>query len=152
MLGSDHEGEIVNAARLATKLVKSWNSTIAEVLNFNAPPPGGTQTLAGGGVGGKKTFTQKDLDDAYHRGFTAGVKSGASATKSANRTWKQWAKDRVNDDAELLSQWEYEFFTDFAGGRFATPTVKQRAIFLRVAGRLDLEPPESTDPQTEVPF
>jgi hypothetical protein len=43
MLGSDHDGEVVNAGRLATRLVRSagltWNDVVARSFESSAPPP-----------------------------------------------------------------------------------------------------------------
>jgi hypothetical protein len=43
MLGSDHDGEVVNAGRLATRLVRSagltWNEVVVRSLLSSPPPP-----------------------------------------------------------------------------------------------------------------
>jgi hypothetical protein len=48
----------------------------------------------------------------------------------------------VREDEEYLSQWELNFFGDFSAGRYAVPTEKQRAVFVRVSIRLEIELPE----------
>lgn len=145
MLGSDHDGEVLNAARLARKLVLDHKCTFEEIFS-----PTGRATNPGSGRNGEggKVFSQKDLDEAYLRGFKEGVK----LARSGNRGWRQWAKDRVDNDADLISDWELRFFGDFATGKFARPTAKQRAIFERVADRLGIELPEPTPEQAECPF
>jgi hypothetical protein len=83
------------------------------------------------------------LQSEYQRGFAAGVKhTNPMAQTAANRRWKQWAKDRVDNDEDYLSAWEITFFGSFAVGRYATPSEKQRAVFEKIAARLDLELPE----------
>ena len=135
MLGSDHDGEVLNAARLAHQLVKSQKLTWEETLNACAKPLGGANRAAGGGKGEQ----DQELNAAFNAGFEAGVKSQTKPKPS----WRQWAKDRVANDEDCLSSWELNFFGSFGSGRFAVPSDKQHAIFVRVAERLDLELPES---------
>jgi hypothetical protein len=101
------------------------------------------------GEGGGKGFEQKDLEAAYKNGYETAVKDIQEKRVNTYVSWKEWARQRAAEP-ELLSDWEYDFFSDFACGRFAKPTVRQRAIFARVAGRLDLVLPESHDPQGEM--
>ena len=149
MLGSDHDGEVLNAARLAHKLLGYHNLSWYELMNGSASTVRGDANLAAGGEEeGEKEFTRKDLEDAYHRGFRDGVKS----RQEARLSWKRWAAYAVNEEQDNLSEWEYTFFSDFAQGRYNTPTEKQRVIFVRVAERLDLVLPESPLPDPELPF
>jgi hypothetical protein len=147
MLGSDHDGEVLNAARLARKLVLNSKSTFEEIFSpaGRGHNPGGRPGMRGEG---NKFFDQKDLQEAHDRGFAAGVKS-ARAYKAGG--WKQWAKERVAIPDEI-SPWELKFFSDFANGKFSRPTEKQRGIFERVAERLDLELPESRPNGSDPPF
>jgi hypothetical protein len=82
----------------------------------------------------------KDLKEAYNNGFEAGVKS---MQKVRTNNWRQWAQDIVREEEDHLSPWEINFFGSFGAGRFGSPSDKQRAVFERVATRLDLELPEN---------
>ena len=156
MLGSGHEGEMVNAARLVCRFMTDhklyWGDVIAEQIKLSVNGSastglGAANRAAGGGRGEEAAEMKRKIDAAYQAGFQAGVNS-----RKPNGDWKAWARSRANDDRDCISSWEFTFFSDFAGGRFAKPTAKQRAIFERVAERLDLELPESNYAGEEPPF
>jgi hypothetical protein len=148
MMGSSHDGEVLNAARLAHKLARSlggWEVVLGSAYNplgdaNRAEREEGWQ--AGWQEGWQEGFEKggENADqDAYDKGFQDGVNSAKSI--KATRSWRQWAKDRVKDDEDYLSAWEINFFGSFGAGRYAEPSKKQHAIFVRVAQRLDLELP-----------
>lgn len=142
MLGSDHDGEVVNAARLAHRLLRSKPYTWDEVVSVN----GSASTNAGGtnrAAGGREAEIlelKKQIAVAYKNGFQDGVKSTGQRMVKAN--WKQFARLVVENEQDFLSDWEIKFFGSFAEGRRNVPTDKQKAIFVAVAERLGLEPPE----------
>jgi hypothetical protein len=149
MLGSDFDGEVLNAARCLENFRSRCNVSWQQLMEDTSAPPGVNQTWAGGGGGDGKGRSNKELEAAYDKGFNDGVK----AQRDLKRTWKLWAKERVEEDQDMLSEWEINFFGDFSTGRFAFPTAKQHAIFERVADRLNLELPALPgDSQTEMPF
>lgn len=121
MMGSSHDGECLNAARLAHRLVTDQKLSWANLL-----------------VGNSST-NRDDYKLGFERGYAAGLKA-ATPRKRAN--WKEWARTVVSEEAEYLNAWEFTFFESFADGRRAVPSEKQRAIFERVAERLDLVLPE----------
>jgi hypothetical protein len=151
MIGSDHDGEVLNAARLAHQTLKSHKVTMAEFLgavNSSAPTQNGAANRAARGVEwqagyvegfekGKK-IAMGDMTAAYNDGFAMGVKS----VTSTPRTWQQWSSDRLDNDQDFLSSWEIDFFTSFVRGVRPTPTVKQYGVFSRVALKLGIALPE----------
>ena len=140
MLGSQHDGEILNAARLAAKLVRAQRCTWEEILN--APANLSPTNRAAQGMAGEIDELKQRLNATYQAGFRAGVNSAYASLKRPENGWRQWAADLVKEEEDNLSDWEINFFGGFANGRFAVPTVKQRAIFADVAERLDRELPE----------
>ena len=156
MLGSKFDGEVLNAARLANQLVKDQGLQWGEVVEAHASTPawdhktGGAAEKGGGqegsayragleaGLARGAELAAAAIKSEYHRGF----KDGVNSKQRVDRWWKEWAKQRCINDKELLSDWEFSFFESFAVGRHVVPSGKQRAIFERVAARLDLEFPE----------
>jgi hypothetical protein len=151
MLGSDFDGEVVNAARLAHKLVTTSGLCWADVIK-NTPACGsaplGAQTGRRRRGRGGKVSEDNDLDAATEAGFSAGVKQKpAQSVRTYN--WRQWAEDIVRLEEDCLSAWEINFFGSYAASRRVEPSDKQRAIFVRVAERLDLALPERPRPENE---
>lgn len=165
MIGSDHDGEVLNAARLARRLVKEHGLSLHEVLggedvNGSASTHGGAANRAAGGKGyqeGYEEGLQKGAELAaaavraeYSRGFHDGVNNAKSIGLKADRSWKDWAQDRIDNDSNELSDWETNFFGDFSNGRYATPTDKQRGIFERVGRRLGISLPGAANGYDDV--
>lgn len=152
MLGSTYEGERLNAATLAHKILTHHKLSWDELLNCASATPGYVNRAAGGpkqweegfeaGLDRGAELARAAISAEYTRGFSDGVKSAKELGIKAERHWRAWAKDRINNDADFLTDWEINFFGDFSVGRYAVPSAKQRAIFERVAGRLSLELPE----------
>lgn len=158
MLGSRYDGEVLNAAKLAHRLLTDYKLQWGEVLypasrNGSAAPGHGFSAERGEGwEAGYEAGYEAGQNDAaqlyasalqaqYERGFAAGVKSVNAGRTYPRQGWKAWAHARVDEDHDCLSDWEIKFFGSFAAGRYAVPSEKQRAIFERVAARLDLELP-----------
>lgn len=162
MLGSGHEGEMVNAARLVVRFMNDhklyWGDAIAERIKVSVNGSASTSLGAANRAAGeaeRQQAYQEGFDKAtklaaaalgreYDRGFNDGVNSHKAAKR--DRSWKLWAADRLNEDEDCLSDWEIKFFGDFSNGRYAVPTVKQRAVFERVAARLGIEHPGMNAP------
>jgi hypothetical protein len=155
MIGSDHDGEVLNAARLVSRTLRHHKMTVAEFLgavNSSAPTQNGAANRAAWEEGRRAGYQEgydkavKLASDAvaaeYTRGFTEGVKSAKSIGLKADRSWREWATDRIDNDREFLTQWEADFFTSFGSAARLTPTVKQYAIFCRVGERLRIALPE----------
>lgn len=158
MMGSNYDGEVCNAAKLAQRLLSHHKLTWGEVLNGSATTStSNANRAAGGGRGGEAASYEKGfqagldrgaelaaaaIKQEYLRGYSDGVKHAKHLGIKSNRSWREWAQDRVDHDEDCLSEWEINFFGSFAAGRYAVPSDKQRAIFQRVAARLDLELPE----------
>ena len=134
MLGSNHDGEVLNAARIAHKHVEALGGWEV-VIGAPPQPPSGVNRASVG----EKALRDKELKAAYDNGFAAAVKAGQ---KVRTTNWRQWAKDLVDEQEDCLSDWEIKFFGGFGNGKFYVPTAKQRAVFEKVAARLDLELPE----------
>jgi hypothetical protein len=144
MCGSDFDGEVVNAARAAHRLANDLGGWEV-VINASRNPPLGAQTGRRRGGGGKVS-EDNDLDAATEADFSAGVKQKpAQSVRTYN--WRQWAEDIVRLEEDCLSAWEINFFGSYAASRRVEPSDKQRAIFVRVAERLDLALPERPRPE-----
>lgn len=162
MMGSNYDGEILNAARLAQRMIANkklmWGDVIG--VNGSASTHGGAANRAAGGKGyqeGYEEGLQKGAELAaaavraeYSRGFHDGVNNAKSIGLKADRSWKDWAQDRIDNDSNELSDWETNFFGDFSNGRYATPTDKQRGIFERVGRRLGISLPGAANGYDDV--
>lgn len=153
MLGSAFDGEVVNAARLAAQLLTNYKLSWAELIGPGYASTNGDLNRAGGGPEQWRAGFEAGLQKAaqmqkaalaaeYSNGFADGVKNARAMGVRPDSSWKDWARHRADSDHEWLSDWEVKFFGSFADGRYAVPSQKQRAIFERVAERLDLELPE----------
>jgi hypothetical protein len=129
MMGSAHDGEILNAARLAQRLIGGEGMTWDEVL-----------------ADGNSHISQDDMQRLFDAGYKKGV-ADTTAVMAKNRppqpgrTWVSFARnlrDVYNDD---LSDWEQGFVESFIERGWANPTPKQQKVFERIAGKLDLECP-----------
>jgi hypothetical protein len=134
MIGSDHDGEALNAARLAQRLIGSLQMTWEDVL-----------------AGGNGKISQEDMqvlfdagfrkgyDDGYRRGLAEGhAKPRGRDPGTTFLSWVRGLRDVYNDD---LSDWEQGFVDSFITRGWSHPTPKQRAVFERIANKLDLECP-----------
>jgi hypothetical protein len=124
MTGSAHDGEAINALRLAQRLVANAGITLLEALSV---PP---------------NTTALDLQriasveaDAYARGFRRGLEEGGGAVQDRPRTWPLFAQHLLDHHARLLNSWEQSFCNSFCASGWPEPTVKQRAIFTKIANR-----------------
>lgn len=160
MIGSTFDGEVLNAARLARRILYdyklSWREVVEGRLNGSASTVLGDVNLAAARERGREEGYaegfEAGMDEGariaaaaikaeFTRGFAEGVKSAKSTGIRADRSWREWAQDRVNNDQYMISDWEFTFFESFAAGRYAVPSDKQRAIFARVSARLGIALP-----------
>lgn len=139
MMGSDHDGEVLNAARLAQRVLTDhklqWGDVIG--LNGSAPSaPGGANRAEGGGGGKEDVEIAEKIRTAYNMGFRDGVNHRA---QQRAEDWRTIAQD-ILDEGDITA-WEETFFMSFASGVRRVPTEKQQSIFERVAHRLGIELP-----------
>jgi hypothetical protein len=136
MIGSAHDGEALNAARLAQQLIGSLELSWEDVLS----PGSGSisqadmQTLFDAGF-------RKGHDDGYRRGLAEGhARSGpqARAPGTSFVSWVRGLRDVYNDD---LTNWEQGFIESFLSRGWPAPTPKQRSVFERIADKLGMECP-----------
>jgi hypothetical protein len=133
MMGSAHDGEVLNAARMAQKLIGSEALTWEEVF---APQSNGRDY----------THDTTQYQAGYAAGYAKGCKDGfASAVPQTYRarglTWRGFALDLRNDHFDDLSEWEQGFVESFIERGWNNPTPKQRAIFERIADTLGVDCP-----------
>jgi hypothetical protein len=124
MLGSAHDGEILNAAKLAQRQLGTLGVTWEELLN-------GIQTTV-------------SLEDAYRQGHSDGFrKAQAQAAKTSARqlTWATLARQMLDCDDDL-TEWETGFLQNYVDRGWPSPTIKQRAVMERLAQKLGFDTPE----------
>jgi hypothetical protein len=134
MIGSAHDGEALNAARLAQRLIGSLELTWEDVLD----PSSGhisqedMQTLFDAGF-------RKGYDDGYRRGLAEGhAKPRGLAPGTSFVSWVRNLREIYNDD---LTDWEQGFVDSFLSRGWPAPTPKQRSVFERIAEKLDMQCP-----------
>jgi len=129
MMGSAHDGEVLNAARLAQRTLGELGLTWAEVVSEE---------------GGKGDYTAADVELAYQTGHASGYGKGYAEAKADSvvngpmpfQSWRGVAQDLLDNHDHLLTEWERGFFGSYLERRWGTPTDKQRAIFERVADKV----------------
>lgn len=126
MLGSDHEGEVLNAARMAQRLIGSEAMTWAEVMGA--------------------TNGQYMDPGAYNAGYAAGYAKAMSEDKARRHTklmtWFVFVRELRDEYEDNLSEWEQGFVESFIGRGFARPTPRQRTVFENIAEKLGIDLPE----------
>ena len=133
MMGSAHDGEILNAARLAQRFIGGEGLTWEEVL---------TQKSAGGNSGRVEGDRYRDgYSDGYHKGLAEGRAQGSTVKKVV--TWTGWSRFVMDRHEKNLSDWEQGFIESFISRGWATPTPKQYKVFERIAEKLELDLPDT---------
>lgn len=127
MLGSEHDGEVLNAARLAQRELGAMGVTWAEVIN--------------GGAG----YAQEAANAGYDRGFREGLTRGKREAEEAARlkrppNWQTFALTLLHE--YRLTEWEIGFCENFVERGWASPTPKQHGVFERIASKFDLDLPD----------
>jgi hypothetical protein len=134
MIGSNHDGEALNAARLAQRLIGSLGMTWDEVLASGDGhiSQDDMQVLFTAGY-------RKGHDEGYRRGLAEGhAKPRARDPGTSFMSWVRNLRDVYNDD---LTDWEQGFVESFIERGWSHPTPKQRAVFDRIADKLDMDCP-----------
>jgi hypothetical protein len=124
MMGSAHDGECLNAARLAQRLIGAEELTWEEVLS-------GTGNSGGGAI---------SFNRGYQEGYRRGLAEG-HAGKAKPVTWTAFARTLLDGYQDDLSDWEIGFVENYIERGWAEPTPKQRVVFTRIADKLDLDCP-----------
>jgi hypothetical protein len=119
MMGSIHDGEILNAARLAHRLVKEAGLTWEQAI---------------GGITGEQ------LRKAEHNGFNRGYE--VASAKYRTPTWRALCETLLEDYADALTPWEEGFVQNFLERRWGSPTERQREIFTRIGEKCGVTLPE----------
>lgn len=126
MLGSDHEGEVVNAARMAQRLLGSEGMTWVEVLAPNG------HTIVDPG--------------SYNAGYAAGYAKALNEDRARRHTkimtWFAFVRELQDEYENNLSEWEQGFVQSFIQRGFARPTPRQRDVFFNIAEKLGIDLPE----------
>jgi hypothetical protein len=132
MMGSQHDGEILNAARAAQRLLGSRGATLWEEVLSN---------------GGEARWTDDDVAAVK----TAAFKQGYAAREADGKGPQSFADvDSCPAFAELclakfrhkLTEWEIGFCESWAEkDKYDEPSDKQRGIFQRLARKVGMVPP-----------
>jgi hypothetical protein len=136
MLGSNQDGEALNAARLAQRELGRAGVTWEELLRN------------GGNPGAK--YTDDDMaaaiDYARSEGYRIGLETakakGIRPIAETRETFAECAQRLLDDYGErYLTDWEIGFMESWVARRWR-PTDKQYAIFKRVADKCGTDCPE----------
>lgn len=120
MLGSEHDGEVLNAARLAQRLLGSLALTWDEII---------------GGEGFSTDFVQSVASEAYQRGVEDGLAKGKPKPK--RKTFTGYASLLLDNYAPALTEWESGFCESWAARkRGRMPSERELAIFERLAEKI----------------
>ena len=122
MMGSAHDGEALNAARMANKMVAAAGLTWEQVLS-------------GGG------YTQEFVAEVAAKAYQEGIKD--AAPKPPRKSFSSYAKQLL-EEMDDLTEWEEEFLGSWAAGKRYPPSDKQLAIFVRLEERSGIPMPEPT--------
>ena len=116
MMGSDHNGEVLNAARLAQRLVRDHGLTWEEVMT------------------GIATDIARELGQAFETGY-------ANGRAYRPPSWRVFAQSLLDDDDGRLNSWEREFVASFIDRGWDRPTDRQQGVFERIADKCGVNTP-----------
>lgn len=128
MLGSAHDGEVLNAARLAQRALGAANTTWAELLD-DTP-----------------RHTEADLQRVFDEGFRQGAdfakKDAARRYSGGNQpaTWLGLAREMLKCENDL-TDWERGFLESYSAKGWSDPTPKQQKVLERIATKLGMQTP-----------
>jgi hypothetical protein len=133
MMGSAHDGEILNAAKMAQRLLGAEATTWGDILN--------------GGGGYTEEAVRTVVTEAYDKGYQEGLRKGlehgrneAQITKP-QLSWQVYARILMRDYSSFLTEWEAGFVDSFIARAWPSPTAKQKTIFERLAQKTGTELP-----------
>lgn len=129
MLGSAHDGEVLNAAKMAQRLLGAEGETWEEAFKQNG-----------------HSFTRDRYQEGYTTGFAAGLAQATRRTYNNTRprmTWFAFARTIQENHYDYLNDWEQGFIDNWIERHWNNPSPKQRAVFERMADKLGLDCPET---------
>lgn len=133
MSASPHDGEALNAVRLANQLAARHGFSLIEALE-TAPAPIDLQRI-----------TQLE-QDAHQRGYEAGFEDGsAAATEGPPATWPVFCARCLRDHANILRERDLEFLRGFISRGWAMPTERQLPWLKHIAARCGVPAPPDPD-------
>ena len=127
MMGSSHDGEILNAARLAQRLIGSLGQTWEEVLNTN-----------GNG--------RDQWDEGYRAGYAIGIAQGrrdSYTTRPTRNTWFNFVRTVQEEYYDDLNDWEQGFIDNFVERQLNNPSPKQRNVLEKIADKIGIDCPDA---------
>ena len=142
LLGSDFDGEVLNAARRMKALLQ------AEGINFNDIA---TVIENHAGEIEERRYSDADAQIIFEKGLAKGRAEGASAPQAppefydedGQPRWLEIAMFCQRNDAKLKSEWEHKFIAEMPANliKYDRPTPKQAkhliAIFISLGGYYD---------------
>jgi hypothetical protein len=136
MLGSQHDGEVLNAAHAAQHLLGSVGVTWEELLSDGGTP----------GARWSDDDLCASINEAYKKGYAAALgdreREALKAFADAD-TCPAFAKLCLTNYKELLTDWEIGFCESWSiKSDRITPTERQCMIFRRLARKVNLTLPE----------
>lgn len=127
MTASPHDGEALNAARLAWKFMREMGINFQDVVEGKGMPQG-------------HSAREKAYEEGYEAGYAQGFREGQATPRPRPGSWQALVRELL-DQPDNLSEWEEGFLESFASRRWHTPTDRQRAVLERIADKLGLELP-----------
>ena len=135
MMGSTHDGEVRNAAKLAQRLVAGLGLTWEQVF-------------AGNGGYSEEKVAQL-VKDSYDYGFEKGREQALNDRIRVPQkigeqlgSWRYFTRTLLDDYRPRLTPWELDFCEGFLDRGWPCPTPKQQAVFEKIANKCNLELPE----------
>lgn len=134
MIGSAHDGEVLNAAKLAQRVLGAEGITWEELLNG-----------ASNNNFANTDHYQLGYATGYRTGYSRGVTDGVARTGIRARppSWYNFVKTVYDDHLDNLTEWEQGFVENWVARRWNNPSPKQRAVLERIADKLGIDCPEA---------
>jgi len=127
MIGSAHDGEVLNAARAASRYLKEIGMTWEEALT---------------GHGYDESAMQDMANQAFQSGYQDGHVAGAAAARAYRPpNWRGFCTILVDEYWDAMTDWERGFVQSFIERGYGRPTPKQQAVFERMAAALQIQTP-----------
>lgn len=136
MLGSHHDGEVLNAAKLAQRQLGATGLTWEELINGPAPEDHDPEAFAQAFEAGY----QEGLKQGYKKGYAAAEQ--ALADQRSATSWPAFAQLLLDEYNAGLNQWELGFVETFIEKGWDEPTPRQQGVFERIARKFGLECPD----------
>jgi hypothetical protein len=135
MLGSAHDGEVLNAAKAAQRLLGAEGLTWEEAFASN------NNNGAGANAGAEQYNT--GYQTGYRSGYARGLEEGRShrAGVAHPQSWYAFAKMLRDDYLDDLNDWEAGFVENFVSKHWNNPSPKQRDVFERIADKIGIDCP-----------